>query len=393
MANKKTHRRFGAVRRLASGQWQARYHGPDGLRHPAPRTFASKREAEQWLSVVEAEILRGEWQNPELSKIPFGEFGRAWLKERKVSQRTREEHESVWRNHVEPFLGNYRLDSIGPAVIRRWRSELLENGRSEDRTAKAYRLVRSMFSTAVDDERLKRNPCRIKGADQYRTPERPHASIAEVYRLADLVPRRYRFLVLLAAFSGLRWGELAALRARDIDRTKMCVRVWRKVAQLRDGALVMGPTKSVAGVRTVALPSFLDADLVEHLPEFAEPGRDGLLFTGKRGGVLRRGNFHRETDWVRTVVKAGLPEGFHFHDLRHTGNQMAAEAGATTRELMQRMGQSTVRAAMIYQHATSARDRQIADELNARVELLRGAERNDDDEPDDGAAGVLASVK
>ncbi|MEU0467938.1 hypothetical protein ABZ215_28395 [Amycolatopsis sp. NPDC006131] len=71
------------------------------------------------------------------------------------------------------------------------------------------------------------------------------------------------------------------------------------------------------------------------------------------------------------AVKAGLPEGFHFHDLRHTGNQMAAEAGATTRELMQRMGQSTARAALIYQHATSARDRQIADELNARVERYR----------------------
>ncbi len=196
-----------------------------------------------------------------------------------------------------------------------------------------------------------------------------------MYRLADVMPRRYRFLVLLAAFSGLRWGELAGLRVRDIDRKKMCVRVWRKVAQMKDGELVVGPTKSAAGVRTVALPQFLDEDLAEHLPEFAEAGPDGLLFTGKHGGVLRRGNFHRETDWVRTVVKAGLPAGFHFHDLRHTGNQMAAEAGATTRELMQRMGQSTVRAAMIYQHATSVRDRQIADELNARVEQLRGGER------------------
>lgn len=108
------------------------------------------------------------------------------------------------------------------------------------------------------------------------------------------------------------------------------------------------------------------------------------MFTGKRGGLLRRGNFHRETDWARTVVKAGLPKGFHFHDLRHTGNQLAAEAGATTRELMQRMGQSTVRAAMVYQRATSARDRQIAQELNSRVERYRAGRQT----PDDGAAGV-----
>ncbi|UIJ61672.1 site-specific integrase [Amycolatopsis acidiphila] len=341
------------------------------------------------MSVVEGEILSGDWLNPELSRVLLGDYGRAWLKERKVSQRTREEHTSVWRNHVEPFLGRYQVNEIGPELIRRWRAELLEKGRSEDRTAKAYRLARSMFATAVDDGRIKRNPCRIKGADQHRTPERPHASIDEVYRLADVMPPRYRFLVLLAAFSGLRWGELVALQARDVDRETMLVRVSRKIAQMKDGELVVGPTKSAAGVRTVALPRFLDEDLAAHLPEFAEPGREGLLFTGKRGGILRRGNFHRETDWARTVVKAGLPKGFHFHDLRHTGNQMAAEAGATTRELMQRMGQSTVRAALIYQHATSARDRQIADELNARVERYRSSKRGD---PDDGSAASMVPI-
>ncbi|ROS39379.1 tyrosine-type recombinase/integrase [Amycolatopsis thermoflava] len=371
MANKKGRRRFGAVRELPSGRWQARYLGPDGRTHPAPHTFPGKRDAEQWLSVVEAEILRGDWLDPGLARIKFADYGRAWIKERKVSQRTRDEHDSIWRNHVEPFLGRYQVNQISTEVIRRWRSDLLDTGRSEDRTAKAYRLVRSMFTTAVDDGRIKRNPCRIKGADQHRTPERPHASIEEVYRLADLMPRRYRFLILLAAFSGLRWGELIALRVRDLDRVNIVARVARRTAELRSGRLDVGPTKSAAGVRTVALPRFLADELAEHLAEFAEPGPDGLLFVGKRGGVLRRGNFRREVDWKKLLVKAGLPDGFHFHDLRHTGNQMAAEAGATTRELMQRMGQSTARAALIYQHATSARDRQIADELNARVERYR----------------------
>ncbi|GHF62381.1 integrase [Amycolatopsis bartoniae] len=152
----------------------------------------------------------------------------------------------------------------------------------------------------------------------------------------------------------------------------------------------IGPPKSAAGVRVVALPRFLADELATHLREYSEAGRDGLVFVGKQQGVLRRGNFYRETDWARTVVKAGLPKGFHFHDLRHTGNQMAAEAGATTRELMQRMGQSTVRAALIYQHATSVRDRQIAEELNARVEQYRKAQERPDDE--EGPFGVLAPV-
>lgn len=392
MAKKKGRRRFGSVRKRASGRWQARYVGPDGLMHPAPNTFPTKRDAEQWLSVIEAEILGGDWLNPDLGRVSFGEYGRSWLKERRVSQRTREEYLSVWGNHVEPFLGRFQVNAIGPEMIRRWRAELLDNGRSEDRAAKAYRLARSMFATAVDDGRIKRNPCRIKGADTYRTPERPHATIQEVYRLADLVPRRYRFLVLLAAFSGLRWGELIALRRRDINTETMVVRVSRRVDQMKDGRMDIGPTKSAAGVRVVALPRFLIDELTTHLAEFSEGGRDGVIFVGKQEGLLRRGNFHRETDWARTVIKAGLQKGFHFHDLRHTGNQMAAEAGATTRELMQRMGQSTVRAALIYQHATSVRDRQIADALNARVEQYRKDRGTDDDEPDDGEAGALAPV-
>lgn len=393
MANKKGRRRFGSVRKLPSGRWQARYIGPDSLVHTAPNTFPSKRDAEQWLSVTEAEIIGGDWLNPNLGRVTFVDYGRNWIKERKVSQRTREEHESIWRNHAEPFLGRFRVNEISAEVIRRWRSELLDNGRSEDRVAKAYRLVRSMFATAVDDGRIKRNPCRIKGADRHRTPERPHASIDEVYRLADVVPKRFRFLVLLASFSGLRWGELIALRRRDIDPGTMIVVVSRRVAQMRNGEMSIGPTKSEAGVRTVALPKFLAEELAGHLAEFAESGKDGLLFVGKRGGVLRRGNFHRETDWTKAVAKAGLPEGFHFHDLRHTGNQMAAEAGATTRELMQRMGHGTARAALIYQHATSARDRQIAEELNALVERRKGGGSGDDDEPDDGAAGALVVAR
>lgn len=209
----------------------------------------------------------------------------------------------------------------------------------------------------------------------------------EVYRLAELVPKRFRFLVLLASFSGLRWGELIALRRRDIDIATMIVVVSRRVAQMRNGEMAVGPTKSEAGVRTVALPKFLAEELEAHLGEFAESGKDGLLFVGKRGGVLRRGNFHRETDWTKLVVKAGLPKVFHFHDLRHTGNQMAAEAGATTRELMRRMGHGRARAALIYQHATSARDRQIAEELNA---LVRRRKRNGSDDDDPAGTSVMA---
>ena len=118
-----------------------------------------------------------------------------------------------------------------------------------------------------------------------------------------------------------------------------------------------GSPKSDAGRRTVCVSALIVPDLVAHLAEFTDPEPSAFVFLGENGGRLRRSNFRRATHWRATVERVGLPPGFHFHDLRHTGNQLAAEAGATTRELMRRMGHSTVRAAMRYQHSTDRRDR------------------------------------
>ena len=83
MGNAKGHRRrFGSIRELASGQWQARYRGPDGIMRAADRTFPSKTEAERWLTRTEADILNDDWTNPDAGLIPFGEFATAWIEER-----------------------------------------------------------------------------------------------------------------------------------------------------------------------------------------------------------------------------------------------------------------------------------------------------------------------
>lgn len=171
---------------------------------PAPYTFAGKRDAEQWLSVKEAEIVGGDWIDPGTGKVELAEYGRRCIAERRVSRRTQAEDLSIWKHHVEPFLGRSNVNHVGPDRVRSWRTTLLDSGRSEDRTVKAYRLLRLVHNIAVEDNLVKRNPCRIKGADKHRRPERPYASVDEVWQPADLMPERFRFLVLLAAFSGLR---------------------------------------------------------------------------------------------------------------------------------------------------------------------------------------------
>jgi integrase len=161
---------------------------------------------------------------------------------------------------------------------------------------------------------------------------------------------------------------LIALRRCDLDLGQHVVHVYRRLAETKNGDMLAGPTKSVAGARTVALPSVLVDELRAHLAEYARPGAEGLVFVGDRDGPLRRGNFHRATHWTEIVTRAGLPSGFHFHDLRHTGNQLAAAAGASTRELMHRIGHGSMRAALIYQHSTHERDRAIADRLSEMIE-------------------------
>ena len=112
-----------------------------------------------------------------------------------------------------------------------------------------------------------------------------------------------------------------------------------------------------------------------HLAEFVGTDPEALIFTGGMGAWLRSGNFLRAVDWPAARVKAGLPPNFHFHDLRHTGNSLAASTGASTRELMHRMGHSSMRAALIYQHATSARDREIAAAIDRRIAAKRAGRK------------------
>jgi integrase len=150
-------------------------------------------------------------------------------------------------------------------------------------------------------------------------------------------------------------GEVADEAELDLDRCT--VRVAISTAETDGGRLIDDDPKSQAGRRTVAFPKEIAPELRWHLATFAEPGEGGLVFVGPMGGRLRRSNFRRI--WTRARNTIGLPD-LHFHDLRHTGNTMAAGQGASLRELMERMGHSTARAALIYQHATRERDEAIA---------------------------------
>ncbi|MBS2962089.1 site-specific integrase [Actinocrinis puniceicyclus] len=370
-------RRFGRIRQLPSGRYQVRYLGPDGVDRPTPETFRTKTEAEKWLVDKEAEINRDDWINPDAGAVSLEQFAEEWLRDHpKMRASTRARSVGLLRLHIVPYLGGKPIGEIKPADIRRWYKQINDGGLGSASVARAYSLLRAIFNTARKDEVIRRNPCQIDGAALYKWKERPVLTISEIYTLIDRMPDRYKALVLLGTFTGLRWGELVGLRRRNIDVVACTVTVESIVVEVDNGRILLDQKpKSDAGLRTVAFPSQIGPALAGHLAAFVDAAPDSYVFTSPLGGVLRRANFRRL--WLDALKDAGVPQ-IRFHDLRHTGATIAAQTGATLKELMQRIGHSTLNAALGYQHASQGRDHVIAAALDKMIskERARQAKAN-----------------
>jgi Phage integrase, N-terminal SAM-like domain len=177
---------------LAAGDLAAEDQGDDA----AGRTFDSKTSAERWLTLTEAEIIHGDWTDPDAGRVLFGKYAYDWIEERPgLRPKTSELYRCLLRRHLGPVFDARPVAEIREPQVRRWRKDLLDDGVSAVTVAKAYRLLKAIFNTAVDDGLIRRNPCRIKGAGQEKSPERPVLTVPQVYALADAADERYRALV------------------------------------------------------------------------------------------------------------------------------------------------------------------------------------------------------
>lgn len=351
------------VEKRGPGRWRARYRGPDGRERS--QTFDRKVDAERWLAQVETDKARGQWVDPAHGRITFATWFAEWmatatdLRPNSVAL-----YEYLGRRYLLPAFGSMELAKITAIDIRRWLAGMRGTKLSANTVAKAYRLLKHVMTVAADEGLIGRSPCVVKGAGTEHLPEMKFATVDEVAELADAVGPRYRVLVLLAAFGGLRWGELAGLRRRRLDLLHRTVTVAEIVTEV-NGQLDIGPPKTEAGRRTVVLSAFLIDELAAYLDLRGEIGPEDLVFPAVKGGLMRRSNFRRRT-WEPATRVVGV-HGLRFHDLRHSAGTLSAVAGATTKELMARMGHSSPRAALIYQHATAERDGAIADALDRMV--------------------------
>jgi integrase len=353
-------RHFGSVRRLASGRYQVRYRGPDGLARAGERTFAMKGEADRYLLEVEHALHRGAWADPKQRGQTLASYADEWLSHRAIAVRTRELYADLLRLHIKPQLGSMPLGSISPAEVRRW-----HKGRSEatgkTRTRQAYGLLRTVLGTAVRDGLLASNPCLITGAGTTRNPERPYVSHEHARSLLDALPPHMTVAGLVTVLVHLRLGELLALRRSDVDLEAGVLHVRRAVTRTKDGPLVKDTKTGQA--RTVVLPPEALEALRAHMTGTAALPSAPLFFHPNGRPLTRE---HVRSAWDAARSRTGLAD-FHWHDLRHAGLTWYAQGGATLREIMQRGGHKTSSAALIYQHAAETREAMLA----ARLTLKR----------------------
>ncbi|MGC8511839.1 MAG: site-specific integrase [Acidimicrobiales bacterium] len=248
-------------------------------------TFDTKADANAALRDYFSRQQAGTWVDPVEVKIAFGRYATEWLAGRHdLAMRTRQDYEDLLRLHLIPAFGLTPLSSMTVMTIRRWWGQA-SGPAGHGRAPKSYRLLRTILNTAVDDGLISRNPCRIKGAGADNAAERPTVTVPQVYKIADAITPRYRALVLLAAFTGLRLGELRALRRKRLDLEAAVVTVAPEdgnVQRHRSGAAEFTRPKSRAGARSVAIPASVIEELKLHLALVGSDAPEALVFPGDK---------------------------------------------------------------------------------------------------------------
>jgi integrase len=361
---------FGSVRKFPSGRYQASY-WYEGKRCIADHTFDAKADADAWLANIRTDIHKGQWVDPDEGRKHFKEYALQWVEDRHTLRpSTRELYDGELKRHLVPAFGHLELVQITTAKVRTWYAGLART--NPVTAAKCYRLLSTILATAVADRMLVTNPCTIKRAGQERSPERPIPTVEQIDAIAAAMPERYRALVNTAAYAGLRRGECSALTRERVDLVHRTILVTEQAQQVTGLGRIVGPPKSDAGSRVVAIPKVLADILENHLAQFVDPEPDALVFTADKGGPLLGQHFGLHWSAARKAVGN---DDLHFHDLRHFAGTMAARTGATTVEIMARLGHSSPGAAMRYQHATAERDHAIAAGLDSLVAEAKTARK------------------
>lgn len=309
-------------------------------------TKKTMKEAKDYRSFVENAIRTGNWIDPKLSRQKFGDYAKEWIEGELggLKPATRLNYELLLRKHVLPSFKDAPIGHIEPKHVRKWVKQLDEGGMSPGSIRNAFRVLYRVLSVAEGDRVIASNPARGTKLPRRDKHEMNVLNPAQISKLAEAIEPRYRALILLAGWTGARWGEIAALEVKDLNLLKGEMKIRQSFSEV-SGKIVVGSTKTHQK-REVPLPKFLVDALSRHLDEFPSTG---YVFTSPGGDELRKTFYLR---FFKPALKAaGLPD-IRFHDLRHSAATIALEElRASVTEVSKMLGHSSPIVTMgVYSH-------------------------------------------
>jgi integrase len=327
-----------AIKKLPNGRWEASYRDPTGRERV--KHHRTRADADRWLAGIKSQLNTGDFIDPRRGRRQFADWADDWLSTTAhVRPKTRAHYESILRIHVLPTLAEQPIGAITPAVVRRFIAERTASGAAPGTVRSVRKVLRLVLATAVADGALRANPC-----DGVRVPASPRAEMAfltaeQIEALATTIDERYSTLIRLAAYTGLRAGEICALRVGRVDLDIGRITVAESVTDVPVLGLHFSEPKTYER-RSVTLPPFLADELAKHLTGRPDDPT-ALVFTSPEGATLNHKNFYRR-HYKPGVVAAGLPPETRFHDLRHTCAALCIALGAHPKAIQERLGHSSI---------------------------------------------------
>jgi integrase len=348
-------------------RWRARY--VDDAGQERTQAFDRKTDAVAWLNEITAKLTTGCYVAPKAGAVTVAVVYTSWsASQSHISAKTAATRKSAWISRVKTQWGGVPVVDVKSAAVRAWVAKLKADGVGVPGIENAFGLLRQVLGAAVEDSRIPRNPC-----DGVKLPKRQHndrgylshRQVTALARAVEREPEVVRFL----AYTGLRWGEMAALRVQDFDMLRRRVNVSRSVTE--SGGLVWSTPKSWER-RSVPFPAVLADELALLM---VGKGRDELVFTDMRGGVLRNSNW-RARVFAPAVAKCRkVDESFPSitpHDLRHTAASLAISAGANVKAVQRMLGHAKASMTLdVYADLFDTDLDAVAVELDAAIRATR----------------------
>lgn len=345
-------------------RFQVRYRDPDGIQRK--RNFTSKREAEAFEDAELTNIRRNEWINPQSGATPFTEWANTWLElDPGKRQTTLARDEIIVRMHLAPVFNRRPISSITPMDVQKlvntWATKY-----AASTVQRHYRCLAAIFRCAVNSDLILKSPCRAIKLPRAKRKTVALLSGEDVMKLGTELGE-YAPMMHIGIVLGLRWGEVAGIRIKDVNILRKTISVDVQVSRDKSGRPLIDEPKTDAGKRTLTVPQSIADELALLLRHrsLSASDTDAFIFSDANGNPIHYSNWRRRV-WVPACERAGLP-GLGFHDLRRINATAMVVDRVDIKTAQARLGHADPRMTLaIYAQATSEGDAFAARQLGQR---------------------------